>query len=80
MGHSIATRRQAAGLRSQPALTWRVAGRDETLGVMPRIALTALDIARRLDREADAELGMGHVGAGERLAHRAADLRDDWST
>jgi hypothetical protein len=32
--------------------------------------------ARMLDRLADAELQHGHVGAAERLAHRAAEMRE----
>jgi hypothetical protein len=32
--------------------------------------------ARMLDRLADAELQHGHVGAAERLAHRAAEIRE----
>ena len=33
-------------------------------------------LARFLDRQADAELFMGHHLAAERLAHRAAELRE----
>ena len=33
-------------------------------------------LARFLDRQADAELFMGHIQVAERLAHRAAELRD----
>lgn len=32
--------------------------------------------ARLLDRQADAELFLGHAAAAERLAHAAADLRE----
>jgi hypothetical protein len=32
-------------------------------------------LARRLDQLADFELHLGHHGAAERLAHRAAELR-----
>ena len=32
-------------------------------------------LARRLDQLADFELQLGHHGAAERLAHRAAELR-----
>ncbi len=33
-------------------------------------------LARLLDRQADAELFMGHHLAAERLAHRAAEMRE----
>ena len=44
-------------------------------GRSPVSALLIPDWARRLDLEADAELGMGHVEAAERLARMAAELR-----
>ncbi len=34
-------------------------------------------LARFLDRQADAELFMGHIQAAERLAHRASELREN---
>ncbi len=49
-------------------------GRDGTLCRM-HTSTSSTDLARQLDREADAELHAGHVGAAERLAHQAAELR-----
>ncbi len=44
-----------------------------TVVVMPSPVTT---LASRLDREADAELAMGHISAAERLSWRAAALRE----
>ena len=46
-------------------------GRDETMRAMPHAVL-----ARFLDREADVALSHGRHGAAERLATRAAELRE----
>lgn len=63
----------------QPPRCVRAVGRDGRPGGMrctiPPLIAYPLDMARRLDREADAELGLGHHGAAERLAARAAELR-----
>ena len=60
---------------------WPSQGRDGTARRMfSPIALPfpRMDLARRLDLEAGAELVLGHHAAAERLAHRAAELRG-WS-
>lgn len=65
--------------RLQPPRQTGALGRDGRFGGarcrIPPLIAYPLDLARRLDREADAELGMGHHAAAERLATRAAELR-----
>jgi hypothetical protein len=67
-------RAESVPAKGRPRGSYRRRGRDEIFVTMPQTTAD-LDLACRLDREADAELGMGHVSAAERLAHRAAELR-----
>jgi hypothetical protein len=52
----------------------RKSRRKPALPVRPTMDHKAI-LARRLDQLADFELHLGHHGAAERLAHRAAELR-----